>query len=274
MQLYGEFVPDLVITDWMLPDGTGLEICRAIRSDARTSYCYIVLLTAQTEKEQIVCGLSAGADDYLTKPFHEGELLARLSTGRRLVELQRELQSKNQLLEELALTDPLTQLPNRRAIEQIAVREMSAGARHNFPVWIAIADLDHFKKINDSYGHDVGDQVICGFAHVLRSHGRQSNSCGRFGGEEFLIVLSHADVGGVEIALQRFLRRFAAQEFVAESEVCRCTASFGFTCTSAGEDFRSAVARADRALYRAKTSGRNRIEFAPSRGPEASCETE
>src|SRR5450755_907489 len=133
--------PAVVITDWEMPDVTGIELCGQIRRD-QSAYTYIILLTGNTDKDQIMTGLSAGADDYLTKPFHPGELLARVAVGRRIVELHREIQSKNRLLEELALTDSLTGLPNRRAIEDWAARQLSGAARHGFPFWVVMADLD------------------------------------------------------------------------------------------------------------------------------------
>jgi PleD family two-component response regulator len=167
VELYDTIHPELILTDWNLPDGTGLELCKHVRTTLGDTYPYVVLLTAQSDKNDVVRALAACADDYLTKPFHDGELLARLAAGRRIVELQRDLQAKNKLLEELALTDALTGLPNRRAIEQIANSAMSAGSRHDFPVWIALADLDRFKAINDAYGHDLGDQVLRGFAEIL-----------------------------------------------------------------------------------------------------------
>ena len=137
--------------------------------------------------------LTAGADDYLTKPFHARELLARLGVGRRLVNLHRQLEAKNLLLEELALTDGLTGLPNRRAVEAWAVRQLKGAARHGFPFWVALADLDRFKKVNDTYGHDAGDTVLKKFAEILKANTRSSNMCARFGGEEFLLVLTHVN---------------------------------------------------------------------------------
>ncbi|HEY3929111.1 MAG TPA: diguanylate cyclase [Candidatus Koribacter sp.] len=260
VQLYHAFAPNLVITDWTLPDGTGLEVCEHIRKLPQAGYCYVVLLTAQTDKDHVVRGLAAGADDYLTKPYHDGELLARLAAGRRIIELQRELQSKNNLLEELALTDALTGLPNRRAIEQIATREISAGARHAHPVWVVLADLDRFKGINDTYGHDAGDRVIRSFADILKSNTRQSNGCGRLGGEEFMVVLSHADSNGVLTAVERIRTQFAAQVFQSTKGEFHASASFGVAWVLPAEDLSAAVSRADLALYRAKAAGRNRIE--------------
>jgi two-component system, cell cycle response regulator len=144
-------------------DISGIELCQRIRRDFQQFYAYIILLTSNTEKEKVIEGLAAGADDYLTKPFHPGELLARVGVGCRIVELHHQLQVKNRLLEELALTDALTGLPNRRAIDEWASRQLSAAARHNFPIWVVMADLDHFKKINDTHGHEAGDTVLKSF---------------------------------------------------------------------------------------------------------------
>jgi DNA-binding response OmpR family regulator len=151
--LVGEHCPLILITDWEMPDASGMELCRQIRCDKSSDYVYVILLTSNSEKEQIVEGLASGADDYLTKPFDAGELLARVGVGRRLAMLQRELKAKTLLLQELALTDDLTGLPNRRAVETWAERELKAAARYSYPVWVVMMDLDHFKAINDTFGH-------------------------------------------------------------------------------------------------------------------------
>jgi diguanylate cyclase (GGDEF)-like protein len=150
-----------------MPDISGIELCRRLRQDFRQYYAYIIILTGHTDKEEIIEGLASGADDYLTKPFYPGELRARVEVGRRIVELHREIEAKNRLLEELSLTDSLTGLPNRRAIELWASRQLSAAARHDFPIWLVMADLDFFKKVNDTYGHNAGDAVLKGFAEIL-----------------------------------------------------------------------------------------------------------
>src|SRR6266446_117766 len=130
LQLFKEHRPAIVITDWMLPDCSGHELCQRIRADSSDSYTYIILLTSMTEKEDIVKGLSSGADDYLTKPFDRGELLARIGVGRRIIGLHREIDAKNKQLKEMAHTDPLTGLPNRRAIEEWGERQLRGAARH------------------------------------------------------------------------------------------------------------------------------------------------
>src|ERR1700728_2361693 len=137
--LFAEHRPAVVITDWDMPDIGGLELCRRIRRDFRGISSHLILLTGNTDKAQVIEGLAAGADDYLTKPFHTGELVARVEVGRRIVELHREVQTKNRLLEEMALTDSLRGLPNRRAVEIWAPRQVSAAARHNFPFWAVMA---------------------------------------------------------------------------------------------------------------------------------------
>ena len=264
MDLFAEHQPALVITNWTMPDISGIELCQRIRRDLGQCYVYVILLTSNTDKEEVIEGLAAGADDYVTKPFHSGELQARVRVGRRMVELHRQLQDKNRQLEEMALTDPLTGLPNRRAIDVWAIRQLSAAARHDFSIWVAMADLDHFKSINDSYGHDAGDTVLKGFAEVLKSNTRESDICGRLGGEEFLVILTHAEKEGVTIAIERIRKHFETRRFTVADKNFGNTASFGIAGFRgrASHNFSDLVAHADTALYSAKQKGRNRIEFA------------
>ena len=203
VDLFAEHRPALVITDWTMPDISGPEFCQRIRRDFQSFYSYVILLTANTDKEEVIEGLAAGADNYLTKPFHPGELHARVKVGRRIADLHHQLQTKNRQLEEMALTDPLTGLPNRRAIDLWATLQLSACARHDFPIWVVMADLDHFKKINDTHGHNAGDVVLKTFAEALKSNTRSSNICGRLGGEEFLVVITHVEKENVAIAIER-----------------------------------------------------------------------
>lgn len=264
LSVFAEHRPSLVITDWTMPDISGLELCKRIRSEFQDHYAYLILVTSNTEKNQVVEGLAAGADDYLTKPFHQGELVARVGVGRRIIELHRQVKAKNRQLEELALTDPLTGLPNRRAIDVWASRQFSAAARHNFLLWLVMADLDHFKRINDTFGHDAGDEVIKGFADVLRANTRQSNMCSRLGGEEFLLILTHVDEMQAGIAIERIRSGFEKRKFSFRDQKFSATASFG-TAGFRGPnspDFTSLLSRADAALYVAKSKGRNRVEFA------------
>jgi two-component system, cell cycle response regulator len=261
--LFAEHQPAVVITDWDMPDIGGLELCRLIRRDFQGFHSHLILLSSNAHKEQVVEGLAAGADDYLTKPFDAGELVARVEVGRRIVELHRQIQAKNRLLEEMALTDTLTGLPNRRALDVWAPRQLSAAARHHFSIWVVMADLDLFKKVNDTYGHDAGDTVLRSFAEILKANTRQSNICARLGGEEFIVMISHADQEGTRTTVDRIRKQFESKKFTCGNSTFTVTASFGVAgfCGTKPPDLNALAARADTALYTAKHKGRNRIEF-------------
>jgi len=265
LDLFAKHQPAVVITDWNMPDIGGVDLCTFIRRDFPDCCCHLILLTSNSEKEQIVEGLAAGADDYLTKPFHSGELVARVEVGRRIVELHRQIQAKNRLLEEMALTDSLTGLPNRRAVEIWAPRQVSAAARHNFPFWAVMADLDFFKTVNDTYGHDAGDTVLKTFAEILKEHTRKSEMCARLGGEEFLVMMTHTDSLGAKTAVERIRKQFENTEFTFGNCTITTTASFGIAEFRGNKpsEWNGLVARADAALYAAKDKGRNRTEFEP-----------
>lgn len=262
LRLFAQHKPALVITDWMLPDSSGPELCAQIRKESSGSYTYIILLTSMTEKENIVKGLSAGADDYLTKPFDLGELLARIGVGRRTIELHREIEAKNKLLEQMAHTDPLTGLPNRRAIEEWAKRQLRGAARHGFWLWVIHVDLDHFKSINDNYGHEAGDQVLRGIATTLRENTRASDISGRMGGDEFLLVMSHVDERHIGPTVERLRSHFAAKKFSFGAEQISVTASIGAYGFHGKEppEFLELLRQADEALYCAKRAGRNQVK--------------
>jgi diguanylate cyclase (GGDEF)-like protein len=263
LQLFKEHRPAIVVTDWMLPDSSGPELCKKIRAESSSSYTYIILLTSMTEKKDIVLGLSSGADDYLTKPFDRGELLARIGVGRRMIDLHRQIDTKNKLLEELAHTDPLTGLPNRRAIEEWSNRQLRGAARHGFPLWVVHVDLDSFKNINDSYGHDAGDQVLCRVAAILKEHTRASDISGRMGGDEFLLVITHVDEKCVPLTVERLRDQIRSQQFSFDGKTVSITASIG-VCGFSGKEppeFSKLVQQADKALYGAKRAGRNQIKI-------------
>ncbi len=276
LDLFAEHQPAVVITDWDMPDISGLELCRSIRRDFQGFYSHLILilLTANTDKAQVIEGLAAGADDYLTKPFHSGELVARVEVGRRIVELHREVEAKNRLLEEMALTDSLTGLLNRRAVDVWASSQLSAAARHDFPFWVVMTDLDFFKKVNDTYGHDAGDTVLKTFADILKAHTRQSDICARLGGEEFLLMMTHADKEGMETTVERIRKQFENTSITFEDKTITATASFGIAGFRGSKppDWNALVTRADTALYTAKHKGRNRMEF--ERDHDASPHTE
>jgi diguanylate cyclase (GGDEF)-like protein len=251
--------------DWMTADLNGLEICRRMRSISMNSRAHIIMLTAKTDKASVVEALRAGADDYLTKPFHEEELIARIGVGLRTLELQRQIEAKNKTLEKLALTDNLTGLPNRRAIEDWSEREMSGAIRHNFSFWVIVADLDRFKHINDTFGHSAGDEVLKKFSKILRTHSRRSDICGRLGGEEFLMVMTHASEDDVRRAVERVRSELESTPLTFNGCSLIATASFGiagFDAAGGTPTFSELLHRADSALYSAKRGGRNRVEIA------------
>ena len=267
LELFGRYLPAIVITDWMMPDLSGLDLCQRLRADAHRGYTYIILLTSIAEKDNVVKGLAAGADDYLTKPFDPGELLARIGVGRRIIDLHRQIDAKNRLLEDLAHTDPLTGLPNRRAIEDWAARQLRGAARHGFPYWVVLADLDSFKSINDTYGHVSGDTLLQKFAEILKTVIRSSDICGRLGGDEFLLVITHVEAGSIIKTVERFREKLAEKQFEIGNEKVSITASFGIAGFSGKEilDFTTLVRRADKALYAAKRDGRNLIRIEPEK---------
>jgi diguanylate cyclase (GGDEF)-like protein len=251
--------------DWMMPDLNGLEICRRLRSLSFEAYTHIIMLTAKKDKESVVEGLRAGADDYVTKPFHEEELLARVAVGFRAVELHRQIQAQNKTLEKLALTDAMTGLPNRRAIDEWATRELNSAARNGFSVWAIVADLDRFKYINDTFGHNAGDEVLKKFAKILKAHTRRSDLCGRLGGEEFLVVMTHATREDAERVAERIRAEFQMASFTFGGCSMIATSSFGiagFETSQTQPSFATMVSQADAALYQAKNAGRNRVEVA------------
>jgi two-component system cell cycle response regulator len=263
LDLFQRNTPCVVVTDWMLPDFSGLELCERIRGDGQREHTYIIVLSAKADKDHVVKGLAAGADDYLTKPFDPGELLARIGVGCRTVELHREIEAKNRLLEEIAHTDSLTGLPNRRAIEEWTGRQLRGAARHGFPLWVVQTDLDSFKKINDSYGHDAGDAVLRRFSEILKANTRASDICGRMGGDEFLLVITHVQLEHIQPAINRICEEWARCEFEFGANVESVTASFGIAgfCGEKTSSFQELARRADRALYAAKHSGGNLVRI-------------
>jgi two-component system cell cycle response regulator len=266
LELFARYLPAIVISDWMMPDLSGLDLCQRLRADVHRGYTYIILLTSIAEKNNVVKGLAAGADDYLTKPFDPGELLARIGVGRRIIDLHRQIDAKNKLLEDLAHTDPLTGLPNRRAIEDWAARQLRGAARHGFPYWVVLADLDSFKSINDTHGHIGGDALLQQFAGILKTVIRSSDICGRLGGDEFLLVITHVEADAIIKTVERFREKMAEKRFEIGNEKVTITASFGIAGFSGKEilDFTTLVRRADKALYAAKHAGRNLIRIEPA----------
>lgn len=257
--------PALAILDWMMPGMTGLEICRRVREQNREPYTYILLLTSKNLKEDVVEGLEAGADDYVTKPFDQNELNVRLRAGRRIVDLQAELLKAREEQREQATHDSLTRIWNRPAILDILQRELERAARENVPLTVIMVDLDHFKLVNDTYGHVAGDAVLREAGRRMQASMRSYDAIGRYGGEEFLIVLPRCDSESSRNHAERLRAAIAAESMTLSGRAVPLTASFGVTTVfdASQATAEMLIYTADEALYRAKREGRNRVVTAP-----------
>jgi two-component system, cell cycle response regulator len=264
--LQKEDAPQLAILDWMMPGIDGLELCRKIRSREQGPYRYVLLLTARDDKHDVVAGLEAGADDYLTKPFEVDELRARVRAGKRILDLQAALLHARDELQSVAAHDSLTALWNRGAILDLLRGEISRRKRSLDALGVIMADIDHFKKINDTHGHLVGDAVLQEVARRLALSLRRYDSVGRYGGEEFLLVLPACNAPNSLTSAERLRHCIADQPVQTSAGQIPVTLSLGVASVEQGEketpDCEAFLRRADEALYVAKDRGRNRVETA------------
>ena len=260
--LQGGMVPNVAILDWMMPGLNGPELCQRIRSKKDCPYVYIVLLTGRNNPEDLIVGLDAGADDYLTKPFHLGELEARLRAGKRIVDLQNELISAQETLRIQAMQDPLTQILNHGAILDALLNELNRGQRELQPLSLILADLDGFKNVNDSYGHVAGDQVLIEVARRMRNCLRSYDAIGRYGGEEFLIVLPNSDDSQALRLAERIRVAVCSEPFRFHHVDLTVTVSQGVTTWTTPDTIpiERLIQAADHALYAVKNSGRNGVQ--------------
>src|SRR5581483_5485815 len=253
--------PPLVILDWMMPGMDGVEICRRIRKAEQARYIYVILLTAKTEQKDLVEGMEAGADDYVTKPFNTHELRVRLRAGLRILDLQEQLLDAQEKLREQATHDGLTGLWNRTSILEILQKEAARSSREVAPLAVLMADLDNFKKINDSHGHLTGDLVLRETARRFRKNIRTYDAIGRYGGEEFLVVLPGCDESGSVTQAERLRESIGTQPIATSAGEITVTCSVGLSwCAGIEPSSTKELLRcADDALYSAKRSGRNRV---------------
>ena len=260
--LEGGMIPNVVILDWMMPGINGPELCLKIRARKDCLYVYIVLLTGKNNPEDLIVGLDAGADDYLTKPFHLGELEARLRAGKRVVDLQNELIGARETLRIQAMHDSLTQLLNHGAILDSLLGEINRGHREQQPLSLILADLDGFKKVNDSYGHVVGDQVLVEVARRMRNCLRSYDAIGRYGGEEFLVVMPNSEDSQAFQLAERIRLAVSSEPFRLPQVDLTITVSQGVVTWMKPESvpIEQLIQAADRALYSVKNSGRNGVE--------------
>jgi diguanylate cyclase (GGDEF)-like protein len=258
--LQREDSPELLILDWVMPEIDGIELCRKIRDRERSPYRYILLATARNEKQDLVRGLEAGADDYLTKPLERNELRARLRVGERILTLQRDLIQAREDLRFQATHDALTDIWNRGTILELLQRELERAARTQSSTGVLMLDLDHFKQVNDTYGHLSGDVVLREVAQRISQAVRSYDLVARYGGEEFLIVLPGCDKDQTQGCAERVRAAIASAPIVAHNSEIPVTVSIGAMIATGGETAEIEIlAAADAALYQAKNSGRDRV---------------
>ena len=262
--LTSEDAPSIAILDWMMPGFSGPEICKEIRYQNSARYTYILLLTSKNEKDDLVEGMQSGADDYVVKPVNMHELQVRLRAGRRIIELQDELITTREELRIQATRDFLTGMWNRGMITEKLNEEIERAARANGSLGVIMCDIDHFKLVNDSQGHPAGDSVLVEVANRMEATLRAYDSLGRFGGEEFLIVMPDASEEGAEALAERIRCAIAERPVNTPSGPIDITVSLGTVVRVMDQTTRIEVLieEADQALYRAKDAGRNRVESA------------
>jgi len=253
--------PPMAILDWVMPYLTGPEVCSKVRETRREPYTYILLLTSKNSKDETVEGLEAGADDYIVKPFNQQELSVRLRAGKRIIDLQLSLMEAREELREKASKDLLTMLPNRAAIAGTLEQEVSRCHRDQRSVGVILLDIDHFKKVNDTFGHFAGDAVLRETAARLRNSMRPYDQVGRYGGEEFLVVLPNCELEQAANQAERMRQRLQESKVLADAGTeIPISASFGVTISDLSDRSPDLFVRvADEALYRAKAAGRNRV---------------
>ncbi|HXA78090.1 MAG TPA: diguanylate cyclase [Candidatus Acidoferrales bacterium] len=271
--LEADDTPRLAVLDWMMPGMEGVQICQRIRERKDRPYVYVLLLSARSEKRDLLRGLELGADDYLTKPFDSEELRARLLVGERILNLQDDLIAAREELRFRATHDLLTGISNRGTVMDALRNELSRQVREQKPFGVILVDIDHFKNVNDTYGHLCGDEVLQAVARRMKECMRPYDTVGRYGGEEFLIIASAADARGTLALAERIRRVLESKPVVTQAGEVRITASLGaaMSTDARGADPQTLLRLADKALYRAKDQGRNRAELAGSQESDAAA---
>jgi two-component system, cell cycle response regulator len=259
--------PKLVLLDWVLPDLDGIELCRRIRQAGTSGpYVYVILLTSNEGRQNMLDAMQAGADDYLVKPFDELELKARLLVGKRILDLQEELVSARESMRHAATHDSLTGLMNRGEILAMLERELERGRRDKRTLGVILGDIDHFKSVNDTLGHVFGDEALREIGRRLRAQLRIYDGVGRYGGEEFLLILPNCDLPNALLRANELREIIARKPVIYSGKDRLITMSMGVTISGCEgkTEVEVLLNQADSGLYRAKENGRNRIEpFTP-----------
>jgi diguanylate cyclase (GGDEF)-like protein len=253
---------DLAILDRRLPDLDGVVLAHELKSNPEFRARYAIMLTGEDEQEDKVEGLELGADDYITKPFQAPELLARIRAGKRIVDLQKELLETNRRLELLSITDGLTKLNNHRYLQDELARAFEEAQRYERPLSLAMIDIDFFKKINDTYGHAVGDDVLKRVAQLFKESVRSTDLVARYGGEEFAVMMPETTLDDGITFAEKIRGLIADTPMETQAGPLKTTVSIGvasvpFTRTRSSKEL---IVAADKALYRAKRNGRNQVE--------------
>lgn len=268
-KLSKKFYP-IVITDWDMPEMNGLELCKHIRKNEYEGYVYILFLSSNDSKQDIIQGLKAGANEYLSKPINPLELITRISTAKRIINLERSLRKKNEEIKYLSIIDPLTKAFNRGYLDERMVIELKRGNRYKHPLSIILCDIDFFKKVNDTYGHQAGDEVLKRFVGLIITSIRSDlDFVVRFGGEEFLIVLPETSIEAAVLVAERIRKTTEEDVVLFDNNEIKFTASFGLTCYESDNviipEFEGLISEADANLYKSKETGRNKITGPPEK---------
>ncbi len=269
---------DLAILDRKLPDMDGLALCRELKSKAEFRSRYIVMLTGEAGQEDKIEGLELGADDYITKPFNHPELLARVRAGERIVDLQKELMETNRRLELLSITDGLTKLHNHRHFQDELARAFEESQRYNRPLSLAMIDIDFFKKVNDTHGHAVGDEVLKAVARLYKDSVRSTDLVARYGGEEFAVLMPETELPDGCAFAEKIRALIESTPIQTQAGAIRATVSVGVASVPQPRirNPKELIIAADKALYRAKKNGRNQVQadrrHEPSRPAKTSDE--
>jgi two-component system, cell cycle response regulator len=253
---------DLAIMDRRLPDIDGMFLCHEIKSEAALRNRYIIMLTGETDEADKVEGLDLGADDYITKPFQHQELLARIRAGKRIVDLQTELMESNKRLELLSITDGLTKLYNHRYLQDELVRAFEESMRYQRPLSLAIIDIDFFKKVNDTYGHAAGDDVLKSVARLFGDSIRSTDLAARYGGEEFSVMMPETELNDAVLFAEKIRALIEATPMKTQAGDVNVTVSIGLSSVPRTRIHspKELIVAADKALYRAKRGGRNQVQ--------------